>query len=140
MTGGIENQLTPIRDVSHRIAAGAGTLGNLSDLRTSLVEILERRERDPGIEAAAHDVYEGAVAIVESGTPPTHRQQRLLREATQRFEERLTQGGPPAGSDATGSVQSPATEAAQGGFGAGSPGVAAQPGTQGGPSAQTGTK
>src|SRR5688500_16400025 len=89
MTGGIENQLTPIRDVSHRIAAGAGTLGKLSDLRTSLVEILERCERDPGIEAAAHDLYEGAVAIVDSGTPPTHRQQRLLREATQRFEERL---------------------------------------------------
>jgi hypothetical protein len=89
MKDGIENQLTPIRDVSDRIAAGAGTLANLSDLRTSLVEILERRERDPGIEAAAHDVYEGAVAIVESGTPPTHRQQRLLREATQRFEERL---------------------------------------------------
>ena len=89
MTGGIENRLTPIRDVSHRIAAGAGTLGNLSDLRTSLVEILERCERDPGIEAAAHDLYEGAVAIVDSATPPTHRQQRLLREATQRFEERL---------------------------------------------------
>ena len=89
MTDGIENQLRPVRDVSHRIAAGVGTLGNLSDLRTSLVEILERRERDPGIEAAAHDLYEGAVAIVESGTPPTHRQQRLLQEATQRFEERL---------------------------------------------------
>ena len=88
-TDGIEEQLTPIRDVSHRIGAGAGTHGNVSDLRTILVEILERRERDPGIEAAAHDVYEGAVAIVESGTPPTHRQQRLLREATQRFEERL---------------------------------------------------
>ena len=56
MKDGIENQFTPIRDVSHRIAAGAGTLANLSDLRTSLVEILERRERDPGIEAAAHDV------------------------------------------------------------------------------------
>ena len=90
MKDGIENQLTPIRDVSDRIAAGAGTLANLSDLRTSLVEILERCERDPGIEAAAHDLYEGAaVAIVESGTPPTHRQQRLLREATQRFEEHL---------------------------------------------------
>lgn len=89
MTDGIDEQLTPIRDVSHRIANGAGTVGNLNDLRTFLVEMLERRERDPGIEAAAHDLYEGAVAIVESGTLPTHRQQRLLREATQRFEERL---------------------------------------------------
>ena len=41
MTDSIEKQLTPVRDVSHQIGAGAGNLGNLSDLRTLLVEILE---------------------------------------------------------------------------------------------------
>jgi hypothetical protein len=52
-------------------------------------EAKQALERDAGIEAAAHDLYRGAVAIVESGSPPTRRQQRLFEEAAQRFQERL---------------------------------------------------
>ena len=84
-----EDKRDLLKDASDQIAIGSGALHDLNNLRACLVEILEHLERDAGIEAAAHDLYRGAVAIVESGSAPTRRQQRLFEEAAQRFEERL---------------------------------------------------
>jgi hypothetical protein len=89
VTDSFEDQRDLLKDASGRIAIGSGALHDLDNLRACLVKILEHRERDTGIEAAAYDLYGSAVAIVESGTAPTRRQQRLLQEAAQRFEERL---------------------------------------------------
>jgi hypothetical protein len=84
-----EAQRDLLKDASDQIAIGSGALHDVDSLRACLVEILEHLERDAGIEAAAHDLYRGAVAIVESGSAPTRRQQRLFEEAAQRFQERL---------------------------------------------------
>jgi hypothetical protein len=84
-----EDQRDLLKDASDQIAIGSGALHDVDNLRACLVEILEHLERDAGIEAAAHDLYRGAVAIVESGSAPTRRQQRLFEEAAQRFQERL---------------------------------------------------
>jgi len=89
VTDSFEDQRDLLKDASGRIAIGSGALHDLDNLRACLVKILEHLERDTGIEAAAYDLYGSAVAIVESGTAPTRRQQRLFQEAAQRFEERL---------------------------------------------------
>ena len=83
-----EDKRDLLKDASDQIAIGSGALHDLNNLRACLVEILEHLERDAGSKQS-HDLYRGAVAIVESGSAPTRRQQRLFEKAAQRFEERL---------------------------------------------------
>ncbi|WP_210492703.1 hypothetical protein [Microvirga antarctica] len=63
----------------------------LGDLRAQILSILWLVERDPGIEAAADDLFNAAAAVVrvvddgDSGL----RHKRIMNEANGRFRERL---------------------------------------------------
>ena len=63
----------------------------LGDLRAQILSILWLVERDPGIEAAADDLFNAAAAVVrvvddgDSGV----RHKRIMNEASGRFRERL---------------------------------------------------
>ena len=68
------------------------------NIRAYLVNTLELIERDPGIEAAADDLYATATAFVAGQGRPTdgseRRDQRLLREAFLRLREKLAGARP----------------------------------------------
>jgi len=62
-------------------------------LRRALVDLLRLIRRDPGIEAAAWDLYDAAAALVRdhgAGEMPMARKRRLLKDAHGRFRERLS--------------------------------------------------
>jgi hypothetical protein len=66
----------------------------LGDLLINCMRLLER---NPGIEAAAADLYVAATALVKYSTLGLHplaRHQRLFREAHQRFRDRLVSARP----------------------------------------------
>ncbi len=66
----------------------------LGDLLINCMRLLDR---NPGIEAAASDLYVAATALVKYsalGLQPLARHQRLFREAQARFRERLTAARP----------------------------------------------
>jgi hypothetical protein len=66
----------------------------LGDLLINCIRLLER---NPGIEAAASDLYVSASALVKYSTlglRPLARHQRLFREAHKRFRERLVTAQP----------------------------------------------
>ncbi|MET0742687.1 MAG: hypothetical protein ABWY78_04890 [Microvirga sp.] len=72
--------LDPIRD-------------DLRDLRILLIDVTGLLRRDPGIEAAADDLYAAAAALVTDnavGSQPIARKLRLLEEARRRFCGRLS--------------------------------------------------
>ena len=66
-------------------------------LRELLVNCMRLLERNPGIEAAAGDLYAAASALVVDHTrsaQPLVRKLRLFREARQRFQHRLAAARP----------------------------------------------
>jgi hypothetical protein len=68
------------------------TRDDLRDLRILLIDVTGLLRRDPGIEAAADDLYAAAAALVTDnmiGAQPIARKQRLLRDARQRLCGRL---------------------------------------------------
>jgi hypothetical protein len=70
----------------------------LHNVRAYILNILDLVERTPGIAAAADDLYAAAVAVTSAADKPGEsvelRQLRLLREARQRFEERISRASP----------------------------------------------
>jgi hypothetical protein len=68
----------------------------LGELLSSCLRLVER---NPGIEAAAADLYAAVSAIVRDsgvGAQPYRKKQRLFREARQRFRDRLAGACPGA--------------------------------------------
>jgi hypothetical protein len=68
-----------------------------SVLRQLLIDLMVLLERDPGIEAAAADLFATASALVRdtaAGHQPGPRHLRLFREARVRFRERLVAARP----------------------------------------------
>jgi hypothetical protein len=66
---------------------------DLHDLRVLLIDVTGLLKRDPGIEAAADDLYAAAAALVIDstiGAQPIARKLRLLKDARLRFCNRLT--------------------------------------------------
>ena len=92
----IQDRLQHVEHAIERIEQGAGDITDLSSLRTYLLEILEQLERNPGIEAAADDLYDVAAALVARRADNSHSQgqKRVLREAALRFDERLSTAQP----------------------------------------------
>jgi hypothetical protein len=66
--------------------------GDLHDLQVLLVNVTGLLKRDPGIEATADDLYAAATAVVKDrrvNFQPATRKLRLLKDASQRFRQRL---------------------------------------------------
>jgi hypothetical protein len=67
------------------------TSAGLNDVRSHILSILWLVERNPGIEAAADDLYQAAAAslraMADAGSANRHR--RILNDATARFRARL---------------------------------------------------
>ena len=91
----LEDLLERVERAAASIEQGGGE-NALHDLRLALIEILGLIKRDPGIEAAADDLYEAAAAFLADVTAstPLGRRLRLLREARLRYRERLTGARP----------------------------------------------
>ena len=88
----IEDRLELIELVVAAIAQGSRG-DDLRDLRILLIDLMGLLKRDPGIEAAADDLYAAATALVTDSTAksqPLARKLRLLKDARQRFSSRLT--------------------------------------------------
>ena len=91
LTDAVDEKLALIAPVVRQIEQG-GQSADLRDLASHLVRALRLFERNPGIEAAADDLYAAAAALVGENTKLSHpaaRGQRLLKEAHVRFCSRL---------------------------------------------------
>jgi hypothetical protein len=91
LTDAVDENLALIAPVLCRIEQG-GQTGDLRDLAGHLVRALRLFERNPGIEAAADDLYAAAAALVGENTTlprPTARGRRLLKDTHMRFRSRL---------------------------------------------------
>jgi hypothetical protein len=96
LTEAIDEALGSIDVALSRIdAAGEtsveATSAGLNDVRSHILSILWLVERNPGIEAAADDLYQAAAASLrataDAGSANRHR--RILHDATARFRARL---------------------------------------------------
>ena len=91
LTDAVDESLAVIAPVLGRIEQD-GQTGDLRDLAGHLVRALRLFERNPGITAAADDLYAAAGALVGENTrfaQPSGRGRRLLKDAHMRFRGRL---------------------------------------------------
>jgi hypothetical protein len=81
-----------------RIEDGHSPETEAHNIRANLVNTLELVELDPGIEAAADDLYAVTAAFVTSHQQrdhgPERRDRRVLREAFLRLQDKLTGARP----------------------------------------------
>jgi hypothetical protein len=81
-----------------RIENGDGAEAEAHNVRAYLVNTLELVERDPGIEAAADDLYGVVAAFVTGHQNAEHgserRDRRVVREAFLRFQAKLAASRP----------------------------------------------
>ncbi|GEO14049.1 hypothetical protein [Microvirga aerophila] len=87
----VDEKLAAIVPVLARIEQIGGS-ADLRDLGRHLIDAMNLFQRNPGIEAAADDLYGAAGALVTDSTvraQPIARQLRLLKEAHLRFSSRL---------------------------------------------------
>ncbi len=87
----VYERLSSIDQVLRRIEQGTGK-AELHQLALHLVDALKLFQRNPGMEAAADDLYAAATALVAEhweSCRPTARVRRLLQEAHLRFCGRL---------------------------------------------------
>ena len=78
----LQDRLSTIDHALAQIERGELVEPALHSLRCTLIEVLEQVERDPGIEAAADDLYTAAATLSANsakGVPPEARQLRLLQ-------------------------------------------------------------
>jgi hypothetical protein len=91
LTAAVDEKLALVATVLRTVEQG-GQSADLRDLASHLVRALRLFERNPGIEAAADDLYAAAAALVGENTmlsQSTARGRRLLKEAHMRFCSRL---------------------------------------------------
>jgi hypothetical protein len=91
LTEAVDEKLASIASVVRQIEQGGQSV-DLRDLASHLVRALRLFDRNPGIEAAADDLYAAAAALGGENTKPSFpaaRGRRLLREAHVRFCNRL---------------------------------------------------
>ncbi|MET0745376.1 MAG: hypothetical protein ABWY78_18540 [Microvirga sp.] len=96
LTEAIDEALSAIDTALARVetagdTSGEATTAGLNDVRSHILSILWLVERNPGIEAAADDLYQAAAvslrATADAGGASRHR--RILSDATARFRARL---------------------------------------------------
>ena len=91
----IDEHLQTIGQVLSGIERGGGVV-HLRDLGLLLIEATGSLERNPGLVAAADDLYAAAEAVVRDshkGAQPIVRKLRLFREAHERFSNRIKRAG-----------------------------------------------
>jgi hypothetical protein len=91
LTEAVDEKLASIASVVREIEQGGQSV-DLRDLASHLVRALRLFDRNPGIEAAADDLYAAAAALGGENTKPSFpaaRGRRLLKEAHVRFCSRL---------------------------------------------------
>ncbi|GEO17969.1 hypothetical protein [Microvirga aerophila] len=87
----IDNRLGSIELAVDAIAKESSE-AELQKLRVLVVDVMSWLGRDPGVEAAADDLYAAASALVVDssvGSQPLARKLRLLKDASMRFRIRL---------------------------------------------------
>ncbi len=88
----LEDRLKHVENAVALIENGEGDRPELDHLRGHLIDILDIIERNPGIEAAADDLYEIAARAVTGSArerSSLSRGRRIIREAALRFRDRL---------------------------------------------------
>lgn len=88
----VDDKLAAIALVFTQMEQG-GESAVLRELAGHLMGALALFQRNPGIEAAADDLYAATAALIADSTPqsqPMARKRRLLQEAQLRFTSRLT--------------------------------------------------
>src|SRR3954454_13165073 len=86
LTEMLEEWIASIEDALTQLEQRDHAQTGLHNLQTHLLNLLELIERDAGITAAADDLLATATAFIEGDHPA---RARLLREAFQRFQDRL---------------------------------------------------
>ena len=87
----IDERLAAIERIVALLTEDGGQ-ADLRDLRVLLIDVIGLLKRDPGVEAAVDDLYAAARCLVVDrgvGSQPQARKLRLLRDARQRFHDRL---------------------------------------------------
>jgi hypothetical protein len=87
----VDDKLASIAPILTRLEQEGESL-DLRDLGQHLIDAMGLFQRNPGIEAAADDLYAAAAALVMDSTvrsQPIARKLRLLKEAHLRFRNRL---------------------------------------------------
>ncbi|MFC4172596.1 hypothetical protein ACFOYU_11080, partial [Microvirga sp. GCM10011540] len=87
----IDERLAAIERIVASLVEDGGQ-EDLRDLRVLLIDVIGLLKRDPGVEASVDDLYAAARSVVVDrgvGFQPLARKQRLLRDARQRFHDRL---------------------------------------------------
>ena len=96
LTEAVDEAIEAIEAILAQLDRTPDSEAGLGDLRSQILSILWLVERDPGIEAAADDLYNAATAVVrvvddgDSGV----RHKRIMNEANLRFRERLRTATP----------------------------------------------
>ena len=91
----IDEQLQTIGRVLSGIERGGGVV-HLRDLRLLLIEATGLLEHNPGLVAAADDLYAAAEGVVRDShkrAQPIVRKLRLFRKALKRFSSRMRRAG-----------------------------------------------
>ncbi len=92
LTDAVDEKLASIARVLAPMEQGGGSV-DLRELTRHLMDAMGLFQRNPGIEAAADDLYAATAALVADDAPrlqPMARKLRLLKEAHRRFAGRLT--------------------------------------------------
>jgi hypothetical protein len=87
----VDEKLASIAPILADIEQGGGS-ADMRDLGRHLVEAMNLFQRNPGIEAAADDLYGAAAALMmdsKVNSQPVARKLRLFKEAHRRFHNRL---------------------------------------------------
>ncbi|KAB0266365.1 MAG: hypothetical protein K0S56_4334 [Microvirga sp.] len=91
MTEALDEAIEAIEVILGQLERTPDSETGLGNLRAQILSILWLVERDPGIEAAADDLFNASAAVVrvvddgDSGV----RHKRIMNEANMRFRERL---------------------------------------------------
>src|ERR687894_2424236 len=88
----VDEKLAAIALLLAQVEQGGWTV-DLRELARHLMDAMRLFQRNPGIEAAADDLYAATAALVADSTPqsqPMARKLRLFKEAQLRFTSRLT--------------------------------------------------
>lgn len=82
-----------IADATTRILSGDAPQTALGEMRASLLDMLALFDRDPGLEMAADDLYDAALALAADRSSEAGRAgvrlRRILNDASRRFEVRV---------------------------------------------------